>query len=998
MPGAGSTPERHADQGPRDLDATYELPAASMGAATIDAAGFEDDDGNATPAPPRSDAPDLARGVQLGRYVVLSKLGVGGMGVVYAAYDPELDRKLAIKLLRYQGAAQTRKGASRLQREAQALAKLDHPNVVSIHDVGTHQGRVFVAMDYLDGPNLRDWVTGRAWREVLDMYLRAGEGLAAAHAAGIVHRDFKPENVIVADARPRVLDFGLARATRAGIGDTQDSYSDMPALPVENARESQSLNQAITRAGAVLGTPAFMAPEQHLGDETGPATDQFAFAVALHEALYGEAPFAGATVAARAFAVTQGKVQPAPKRPAAPLWIRKLLLRALEVDPERRWPSMQALLAALRKDPAVRRRQWAVGLGGAALLGALAWMSTDASDAGGAPTCPDPSAALGDAWSQGRRQAVQQAFEGSPLPYAAKLASPTIEAFDDYAQRWQRLHADTCEATRVRHEQSETLMDRRMVCLAGARRHLEASTRELSAGEDMAVEHAAEFVASLPSLDRCEAAAVAKQKGDTYGSPPPAIAGQVESIEDALAVTLAHRTAGDIQRAETELAELLERADELEHPPLRAALCLARAETLEAVGKPRDAEKHVHCAMRYAEFARDDRRVAESRILAGLIIGDRLARTEEGYRWLDLAEASLARVDDGFETEALEARRLNNLALIHSVAGRYQDELEAKRAALVTLSAASSPNPVQVAAVHNNLSASLSQVGQHDEAIEHAQRAIDMWTEHLGPEHPKVAIGWASLGLAHDYAGQYAQALPKHERAIELLEASLGPDSPRVAEVLNNMAITAINLGDLERGTQAFERVVRLKTSALGEDHMEVASALGNLGSALRMSEDFERALEIQERARAILERVLEPEHPRLAGTLSGLANTYETLGRDAEALALRERVLAIETKAYGEFSPEVAIDLGNLAWSLMDAKKFKRARQLADRGATIVEQSKLKPDVEAFLRLVSARAALHSGAKRSAVQPQVEAALAVLGDLPAPTERKMAETIASLW
>jgi len=287
--------------------------------------------------------PVLERGAALGRYLILERLGAGGMGVVFLAYDPELDRKLALKLLHPGPAAHAGRARARLLREAQAMARLTHPNVVAVHDVGTFGGQVFVAMDFVPGQTLGAWLATRRpdWRAALKLFAQAGAGLAAAHAAGIVHRDFKPDNVLVGDdGRVCVTDFGLART-----GTGTEASGVMPASPRDDAGPSV----ALTQAGAVMGTPAYMAPEQYHGESADARADQFSFCVALWEAIYGRRPFAGETLLELAQAVTMGEVQ-APGRAAAPTWLRRTLERGLAVDPAARWPSMSALLAELAHD------------------------------------------------------------------------------------------------------------------------------------------------------------------------------------------------------------------------------------------------------------------------------------------------------------------------------------------------------------------------------------------------------------------------------------------------------------------------------------------------------------------------------------------------------------------------------------------------------------------------------------------------------------------------
>jgi len=312
----------------------------------------------------------LEAGATVGRYLILDVLGAGGMSVVYGAYDPQLDRRVALKLVRPGGdgrdSAHVR---DRLVREGQALARLSHPNVVAVHDVGTVGDQVFVAMEYVEGRTLTEWLSdGPDRRALLRVFRAAGQGLAAAHAGGLVHRDFKPDNVMIdADGRVRVMDFGLARPSGAPSSELLEGESEAAASNTasEAAVGSSEVLDRLTVTGAVLGTPAYMAPEQHGGGRTGPATDQFAFCVALYEALYGRPPFEGNSRAELRRNVLRGRVHEPPRGRGVPRRLRQALLRGLAIHPSRRWPAMSVLLAEL--EPALRepsgRLRWLGGLG-----------------------------------------------------------------------------------------------------------------------------------------------------------------------------------------------------------------------------------------------------------------------------------------------------------------------------------------------------------------------------------------------------------------------------------------------------------------------------------------------------------------------------------------------------------------------------------------------------------------------------------------------------------
>jgi predicted Ser/Thr protein kinase len=298
----------------------------------------------------------LDPGTKIGRFVVRKVLGVGGMGVVYAAEDPELKREVALKLLRDAMASNAGVAARRIFREARLAARVSHPNVVSIYEVGQYEDRVFIAMELVKGHSLTSWLAARprSLREILEVFVAAGRGLAAAHAAGVVHRDFKPDNVLVGeDGRARVGDFGLARR-----GDDDGAGTPAEKEDDRERRKRASLSD-LSRASAILGTPAYMAPEQHDGAHTDSRTDQFSFCVALYEAVHRQRPFEGKTWEELAEAVKAGHVRPPPATSRVPASLHRIILRGLSVVPGDRFASMEELLAALGRDRGRPLRRWA---------------------------------------------------------------------------------------------------------------------------------------------------------------------------------------------------------------------------------------------------------------------------------------------------------------------------------------------------------------------------------------------------------------------------------------------------------------------------------------------------------------------------------------------------------------------------------------------------------------------------------------------------------------
>jgi WD40 repeat protein/tRNA A-37 threonylcarbamoyl transferase component Bud32 len=298
----------------------------------------------------------------IGRFLVIERLGSGSMASVYSAYDKQLDRKVAIKLLHDES------DFTRLQREALALARLAHPNVVQVHEVGMSNEQLFVAMEFVAGQSLRHWIRSgeRSVEQIIEVYLQAGFGLAAAHAEKIVHRDFKPENVLVGDdGRVRVVDFGLARSIGAPEPRTTHATDDDGAVDT---------TMSLTRTGRVVGTPAYMAPEQHLDLDVDARADQFGFCVSLFESLYGMRPFGGDTYTKLVANVLAGRVE-FPPGDSTPRWLRELLARGLARDPDQRYDDMRALLADLSRDRRSRRRRrvWLLGVSAVTVVAALGW-------------------------------------------------------------------------------------------------------------------------------------------------------------------------------------------------------------------------------------------------------------------------------------------------------------------------------------------------------------------------------------------------------------------------------------------------------------------------------------------------------------------------------------------------------------------------------------------------------------------------------------------------
>ena len=476
----------------------------------------------------------------LGRYRIGKLLGAGGMGSVYEAYDPELERVVAVKVLREDREA-TISRERRLVREAKVMARLAHPNVMRVYDVGVAGGRVYLAMEHVQGVTLAHWLTRepRSVADILGSFAAAGQGLAAAHDAGLVHRDFKPSNVMVSDdGRVLVTDFGLARS----VSDLEPADGNVEG----DARvTSEPAAGTITHSGVKVGTPQYMAPEQLAAGPVDARADQFGFCVSLWDALYGELPYSDGAAYARG--ETALRAPSGPNAGRVPNVVARALVRGLSVDPAARHPNMRALLAALARDPARTRRRWAMS--GSALLAvaALGAVGSRMFAKQQVDPCAGGAAKVAAVWDGSTRAKIGAAFDASALPYAKPSFATVAAALDAYAQRWAGMYQDACMATRVRGEQSDELLDLRMACLTNHLRETGAFTKLLETADRKVIDRAPASAQNLPTLDDC--ANVTLLRGEARLPPDAQSRAAIDEVRGALAEARGLEAAGASRRA-----------------------------------------------------------------------------------------------------------------------------------------------------------------------------------------------------------------------------------------------------------------------------------------------------------------------------------------------------------------------------------------------------------------------------------------------------------------
>ena len=863
---------------------------------------------------------DSAVGKAISRYVVLEEVALGGMGRVLRAYDPRLQREVAVKELRAN--TLTSEATQRLINEARAMAKLSHSNVVGIYDVETlDDGQIVLVMEYVAGTTLQVWMQAEhPWREVVDTLVAAGRGLQAAHAAELLHRDFKPANVLLSESGTvKVTDFGLAKPTPKSLS----------FVSSDNHRPGGG-DETQTQEGIVLGTPRYMAPEQHGGAELGPAADQYAFCVTLWEALAGAPPFSGRGLARR-------KREGPPPWPGSgvPRFVVDAILRGLAPNPDERWPSMKALLERLTFDPRQRRNR-GIAIGGVAVLGTVTAVFAWQAYAGG-PTaaCKGARDELDAAWGDARRAAVKASLLDGDTPYTRGVWKRAEARLDAYTDRWVEGHEDACEATAVLAMQSEAVLDLRMACLRAAEVDLRAVTGVLSNADGNVRQHVDAMLDGLPELARC---------ADIHGlqaevEPPPAeYAARVREARRLLAEAAAERSAGlyDAALAHVEEAELA--MVSVQYPAGRAELMLEKGKVLEAVGRYEDAVEPLQQAMstHAAAARRSLLRDATTRLMH--VLGKRLTRFEPALALLPLAEG----LAHGRPLE--EADVANTHALILLEKGDVKEaEVAQRRAFELRLEALGADDP-SVAQSHHSLALVLTAQSRHAEALREHVRAMTIWEAALGPEHPNVSMAMVNVATAYFHQGLYEEAEQAHRKALALRASALGERHPEVLHARVNFALTLCRQGKWTACEEELERTLVEQEKALGKDHRVLARTHINLAVAKQAQGQFDAATAHSQRGLEISERTLGADHHDTAVVRINIANDLARRGEHAAAADAYRKSLATLEKTLGPRHASVAIAVNNLGAMLEEQGSYEDA-EANYRRALDIRLNTLGPD-----------------------------------------------------
>jgi serine/threonine protein kinase/tetratricopeptide (TPR) repeat protein len=911
--------------------------------------------------------------VCIGRFRLIALIGGGGMGEIYSAYDDQLDRNVAVKLVRADRPVSP-DAQERLLREAQTLARLSHPQVVQVYEAGRFEGRVFIAMELIQGQTLRAWLQEHAkpgdrkrQREVVRQFVAAGRGLEAAHAVRLVHRDFKPDNVLIGyDGRPRVVDFGLARSMEPGHAAlaSEDRERSRPrasmtlptaahvwfgsarlmldsTLPrdeptVPGPHTSPVAARVVTTRGRILGTPPYMSPEQMRGAPADHRSDQFSFCVALYEALHGQMPFSGSTISARRRAIEQGRINEPPRGVSVPAPVRRAIRRGLSADPAARFSSMGELLDALEAWSRQRRgRMVAAALTLMLSGGVTSHLLTNPP----AEQCTEVSATMATLWTPARRAVIHKAFSKTGLPYADASWSTIEQHLDRYTTRLENEIEATCEATHEHGTQSSELMELRMLCLGSRRRHLDALLEQLAHADAAAVERAPLVISSLPDLSTCNHPGTLR-----YGmpAPAPAIEPAVLALRNQLAVARARELLGHGKEALRIAREQLAQAESLGYGPLLAEALYQTGRVLVYHGRDEAAASEGEAlllrARDIAESERHDELAAE--IWNHLVLG--AARnhegTERGHRWYEHALAAIKRIGS---PALLHADALRNLGRLYFQEDRLVEAREHQRQALALIEPEPEISRLVHAVYQHDLATTARRMGEYEQARHGYETALALYVAALGEEHPHVADLRYDIAMLHIDRGDPASGRALLEDILRIHAGPLGETHVVLARIHGALAELDRQQGALARAREHAVRSLENAQRLYGDGHIEVANAQLRLGAIAFQGGAYGEALIAYEMVMALVSRHLGETHFEVGSAHANIAEARLALGQHEEALAAigqAERILAPHMDGYAAIGPFLASVRGRALLGLGRIEDAVRMLEQAHHGADALE------------------------------------------------------------
>jgi tetratricopeptide (TPR) repeat protein len=738
----------------------------------------------------------------------------------------------------------------------------------------------------------------------------------------------------------------------------------------------------MTGTGGLVGTPAYMAPEQARGQEVDARCDQFSFCVALYEALAGTRPFPGDDLPAVLARIERGELAPPRERPPVPGRVMRALRRGLAAAPAARFPSMDALLDALAPS---RGRRVALGAAAAVTLAVAAVGGARLlapAPAGPAP-CTGFEALLGGVWDAPRRARVEARFGASEQAFAAEAFTRAAGRLDAYAAAWVRARGEACAATRVRGDQSEALLDARVRCLDGRRAELDRAAWVLEHADAPTMSRAVDVAAGLTDLERCADARALAQR-----LPPPRdplARAKITAVEARLAEVKALLEARDWGHAVALSEPLLADAEALTWPPLVASALYHHAGALQGIGRYQEAAALYERAALTAERAGDDR----LRFLAlvyqadtrGYFLSDRPAAT----RLEREARALLERLDDDPELRAILLERLANIELHFGDLDRAKalalEQLELRRDRL-------GADDLVLARAYLLVGRVLEIRNELDEAERHLLRAQELFARVFGAEHPGLTSIWHALAIVYKERGELVKAEALQKKIIAVEVPLWGADNDKIGRTMHNLGATLRLLGKHDESRLVLERSLAIKIAVDGEDGLWTATTRTNLAETLLELGRFDEAAAQLERARDSEARHTDRGPSPYTTALLGVAEVRR--GHRTKGLELLDAAVAAARRQVAE-PLELAAALALRGPVLLDLGRAAAARADLEEALAILQRGPAPPQDHAELEFGLARALDASGGDRRRAVALARRALERLEHADAPDAKREA-------
>lgn len=829
---------------------------------------------------------ERTRGSRVGRYLIEQRIGAGAMGVVYQARDPQLDRAVAIKLI-HPSRASLERSHERFMREARAMARLAHPNVVAVYDFGISNSEAFLVMELVDAVTLSHWMTDEPTRSRrLQVMLEAGRGLFAAHAEGIVHRDIKPQNILIdGEGHARVTDFGLAVET--------EERTDSRPLGESSV---DSTSGVLTRHGAVVGSPAYMSPEQHQGARIDARSDQYSYCITLFEVLTGRRPFVARSVEGMRTKKEDGVARI--DWTGVPRSLQSVLRRGLDPEASRRFPNLGVLLSAMSRAP--QQRLWLLGgtvIGGGLMLAVPALGSSPNEE------CGSGAEHLRGVWGPIEAAGLESSFEATEHPLAASTSQRVRSILDAQADAWVETYTDACRTS------DDAQLDAQMACLRDRQEELSTLVARLSDVSAKTLPRAVARAARLESPQSC-----LEDEADSTGFWDRLDAdGQAAVDESSLFMRRGKQALreGDREAALEHFAAAIATARTTGDTKAISTALTKIGNLEDNAGAPKLAQRHLEEALELASVSGDDDRAAAALIHLVWVEGISLGDTTAGLRRVRETESFLER--SGNPPEKVAALYNNHAVMLHSqgdVAGA-REVLERARVVWDDVHPETAAEQVTkrlaVAGLDHNIGAMSYYLEDLDRAVEALSQAYSGVAEAKGQSHPDAADELITLSRVYDRQGRYERAVEKAEAALDVLIINRGEDDLTVAEALIALTYALYGNGRYDEALAATERALIIRRKLLGDDHPDVHSAASEKAEILVENGQFDEAEAV---ASVVIGGLAEagPDYTRdRAQCHTILGRVAASRGDVAEAVAQARRAAAVVHTTPGKTESEWA-------------------------------------------------------------------------------------------